>query len=574
MTITRPTAEDLGALVDTARGRRPPDLIIRNATVLRGYELRFRTAEIAITRGRIALVSDAPVEPGPDTEVLEAEGGSVVPGYIETHGHPHNIYNPLTLAAPLALGGVTTAVGDDFFLSQLLPLDEMPAYYDAVARESAVRYRWSLRIEDPDRFEKVAMLLGRPDVAQLGEIAPWPELVAGDRRFLGMIAAALAAQKRGDGHVPGASYGTLSAVAAGGISADHEAITPDEVVDRLAAGVRPILRHSSLRPDLPELVRGLLDRPDGEVPWDQILLTTDGSSAPFLLAGTLDRAIGILLDAGVPEARAYTLATRNAAQYEGEEFEIGVVAPPRRADLCIIANPRTPTPRHVLLDGRSTVRDGHFVAESTFDLSSFPFRPLPRHLGRLTAERIEAGYYRLPDPVPVVHLESTAITRLHHLPKPRLSELRGTGLSLILHQDRHRDALTVGLIDRFAGDLPAMASTYGYSMGMLLAGTDVGALVRVGARVADLGGAIVWDSPQERLEVPLSLGGVMSDQPFADVAARLQRLERAAAASGYPFHDVLYTMLFLAAGPLPDVRLLSAGIVSVRDRTVVVGADA
>lgn len=573
MAIARPTAEQLGALVDCARGRRPPDLLIHNARVLRGYELQFRLADIAVVDGRIALVHDE-IEPGPATETLDAEGGAVVPGYIETHGHPHNVYNPLTLATPLALGGVTTAVGDDFFLSQVLPLADMPAYYDAIACESAVRYRWSLRIEDADALDRVAALVGRDDVAQLGEIPPWPELVAGDRTFLGMIADALALHKRADGHIPGASYTTVSAVAAGGISADHEAITPEEVLDRLAAGVRPILRHSSLRPDLPELVKGLLARPEGEIAWEQLLLTTDGSSAPFLLGGTMDRAISILLDAGVPEGRAYSMATRNAAQYEGEESEIGVVAPRRRADLCVLPDARTPTPRHVVRDGQLTVRDGRVVAESTFDLSTFPFRPIPAHLGRLTAKRIEAGYDRLPDPVPVIHLESTAITRLHTVPKPRLTELRGTGLSLMLHHDRHRDALTVGLIDRFAADLPAMASTYGYSMGMLLAGTDVDSLVRTGARAADLGGGIVWAAPDEHIEVPLSLGGVMSHLPFGDVAERLQRLERAAAASGYPFHDVLYTLLFLAAGPLPDVRLLPEGIVSVKDRTVVVRADA
>lgn len=573
MTIRRPTAEQLGALVDCARGRRPPDLVIRNARVLRGYELQFTPAEIAVVEGRIANVADRPIEVADTTEVVDADGGVVVPGYIETHGHPHNIYNPLTLAAPLALGGVTTAVGDDFFLSQVLPLSDTPAYFDAIAQESAVRYRWSLRIEDRDRAKRVAALVGRDDVAQLGEIPPWPELISGDRAFLELIADALGRQKRADGHIPGASYSTVSAVGAGGLSADHESITPGEVLDRLAAGIRPILRYSSLRPDLPDLVRGLIARPEGEVAWEQVLLTTDGSSAPFLLGGTLDKAISILLDAGVPEGRAYTIATRNAAQYEGEEPEIGVIASRRRADLCILADGRTPTPRHVLRDGRFTVRDGSFVAESAFDLSVFPFLPLPAHLGRLTAERIEAGYERLPDPVPVVHLESTAITRLHTRPKPSLAELAGTGLSLIVHHDRNRDALTVGLIDRFAADLPAMASTYGYSMGMMLAGTDVDALVGAGARAAELGGGIVWQSRGEHIEVPLSLGGIMSHLRFRDVAERLARLERAAAASGYPFHDVLYTLLFLAAGALPDVRLLPEGIVSVKDRTLVVAAD-
>lgn len=574
MPNSRPTATELQALVECARGRRAPDLVVHNALVLRGYELDFRPASIAVIGGRIAKVESGAIATGPETELIDAEGGAVVPGYIETHGHPHNIYNPLTLSEPLALGGVTTAVGDDFFLSQVLALDQMPAYYDSIARESAVRYRWSLRVEEDDRIEKVALLLGRDDVVQLGEIAPWPDLIAGDVAFLGMVADALSLHKQADGHLPGASYATITAAAAAGISADHEAITTDEVLHRLAAGVRPLLRHSSLRRDLPELIKGLLCQPEGSIAWEHVLLTTDGSSAPFLAEGVLDRALSILLEAGVPEGRAYSLATRNAALYQGTEADLGVIAPRRRADLCILADTRSPTPRHVLRDGRPIVSDGHFIADSTLDLSSFAFQPLPAHLGRLTAERIIAGYDRLPDPAPVIHLESTVITRLRMLPKPRLDELSGTGLGLILHHDRHRDALTVGLIDRFAGDLAAMATTYGYSMGVLMAGIDVDALVRVGARIAQLGGGIIWDCPEERIEIALDLGGIMSSLRFEELAGRLARLERAAARSGYPFHDLLYTMLFLTAGPLPDVRLLPDGIMSVKDQMMLAVADA
>jgi adenine deaminase len=56
----------------------------------------------------------------------------------------------------------------------------------------------------------------------------------------------------------------------------------------------------------------------------------------------------------------------------------------------------------------------------------------------------------------------------------------------------------------------------------------------------------------------------MSRRPLAEVARREQELKGLLAARGYPFHDPIYTLLFMSADFLPSVRLTARGVWDVR----------
>ena len=66
---------------------------------------------IVYTGSEMPLVSEK-------TEVYDAEGQKIVPGYIEPHVHPFQLYNPQTFADYAAQLGTTTFIADNliFFL--------------------------------------------------------------------------------------------------------------------------------------------------------------------------------------------------------------------------------------------------------------------------------------------------------------------------------------------------------------------------------------------------------------------------------------------------------------------------
>jgi adenine deaminase len=85
------------------------------------------------------------------------------------------------------------------------------------------------------------------------------------------------------------------------------------------------------------------------------------------------------------------------------------------------------------------------------------------------------------------------------------------------------------------------------------------------ARLAELGGGQVAVLDGRVIaEVPLPIGGLMSDQPAADVAAAVQRLERITAAElgvaiGAPFMH----LSFLGLSVIPQLRITDLGLVDV-----------
>jgi hypothetical protein len=97
-----------GAVTDA-----PPDLLIRNARAFTVDAERPWTEAIAVCEGRIAWVGDdADASEGPDTEVIDAAGATVLPGFIDTHNHARLGSNPLEvdLAGADSLDEVKTRI--------------------------------------------------------------------------------------------------------------------------------------------------------------------------------------------------------------------------------------------------------------------------------------------------------------------------------------------------------------------------------------------------------------------------------------------------------------------------------
>ena len=69
-------------------------------------------------------------------------------------------------------------------------------------------------------------------------------------------------------------------------------------------------------------------------------------------------------------------------------------------------------------------------------------------------------------------------------------------------------------------------------------------------------------------EFPLPLGGVMSDVPMRQLARKDMDLRKYLSTRGYPYHDPLYTFIFLPNDFLPDARINYQGVVDIRNNEV------
>jgi adenine deaminase len=555
--------------MQVALGQEKADLFVRGGTVVNVFSGELLPANVAILGERIAYVGPSEEAIGPETEVVDAQDLYVAPGWIEPHSHTYLYYNPESLAEAILPGGTTTVVSDDLVFSQLGGSETSRAVMDESAR-LPVRYLWYARPEpaspiaagEEDYFdhERLKRVLDHPLAMGVGEAPAWARFLGSGEAPLG--AAIVEANRRGliaDGHTTGARDDKLAALVAAGLRSCHEATTADEALERLRLGLWTPLRHSSLRPDLPELLRVVTEE---EIDTARILFTTDGP-APNAIAqnGYLDNLLRMAVEAGVPPVRAVQMATINPATYLHLDDQLGGVAPGRLADLVLLPNLSSFRPQLVIAGGKVAAREGELVEPMPgIEWESLglqlEFRQGP-WIEDLNLYDVHPG-----EETPVIDFVSDVITRLEESPpEGKLPE----GYLRVAHLTRDGRWVARALVSNFAAGLDGFATTATSSTHVLVFGRNPEAMAVAASRVRDLGGGMALASGGRiDWEAPLPLAGQMTPGPFVEAQSIARELKEHLQRAGYPFSESLYSLLFITADFLPGPRLTWSGVLDVR----------
>ena len=555
-------AKERAALVAVARGDPVADCVVRGGLLLNVYTGECYPASVAIKGERIAYVGARDDMVGPRTEVIDATGRTLVPGYIEPHAHPWNLGTPAVLARHVLPLGTTTLFADNLLIYWLAGVTGFERTVAALAR-GPVKFYWMVRphgqsrtLDEGARFpvRALARMLDNPWAAAVGEVTRWTDLVAGRLELFERLALGHARGKRIEGHTAGASAERVAVLAAAGLTSDHEPITAQEALDRARQGIALMLRQSSLRPDL----RGLLAPFVKAGALGRIMLTTDGSTPAFVAEhGFVDGLVRIAMEEGVPPIEAYRMVTLNPATYYGKDADLGGIAPGRFADILLLEDLTEPRPRAVIARGRLLARDGRLLAR----VPEPPWREIftPRvtrfdRPWRLTPE----DFALPPGPLPAMRLVSTVITALEERPFAP-GDLHA---ALV---DRHGEWITVTALAGFATEVDGLAATLSTDYQIVAVGRSREALARAVNRVVALkGGIVLVDGERVAFELRLPVGGLMSTRPLPELAAKERELKALLAARGYVFHDPIFTLYFMVADFLPAVRLSSRGVWDVK----------
>lgn len=573
-----PGAEDRRRLLATARGERPADLFVRGGTVANVYSGELLPGNVAVTGGHIAYVGKDERAVGPETRVLDASGMIVSPGYIEAHAHPWVLYNPVSLAEGILPRGTTTVVADNLFFYMQMGPEGFAAMADDL-RGLPLTYLWVARLTSQASFpgeaamfrlDKIRPLLERDDVVGTAEVTRWPALAAGDPALLSGISAAKEEGKISDGHTGGASEARLGEVVTSGIDADHEAITREEALNRLRMGLWTMLRNSSLRRDLPELLRVVTE---DRVSSHRLMMTTDGSAPEYIAEhGFVDGLLRTAVENGVPPVQALQMVTVNPATMLRLDGRLGGLAAGRQADILLLPDLASFRPETVIARGQIVAEGGELLA------------PLPAPDWERYGSRPRFGDGPdLADPglytpgsrthLPVIELRSAVITSARREVSARDGQVPPEVLYAAL-LDREGRWISRALLSGFAKNLEGLASTYNTTTQLLVLGRRPEAMALAARRVRELGGGIaVVRGGAVVYELALPIAGMMSELRFSEVVWQNRRLSRTVSEAGYEHHDILYTLLFLTCDFLPALRLTPLGLLDVKSSKTLVPAE-
>lgn len=565
------TKKQLREQVAVVRGEKAPTKVLKNANWLNVVRKDWMNGNIWILEDRIVYVGkELPKKMG-DTEIIDCTDRFVVPGYIEPHVHPFQLYNPHSLAQYASVRGTTTMVSDSLMLFLRMAKRKAFTIIDHFAQLPVSMFWWGRYDaqtelnDDNDIFsaENVYDWLNHPSVVQGGELTSWPKVLAGDDEILEWMQMTARLGKPIEGHLPGASEKTLTQMALLGVDADHEAINGEEIERRMNLGFSTVLRYSSIRPDLPDILDDLKQR--GIDNFDRVYMTTDGSTPAFYEQGVMDRMIEIAIEKGIPEPDAYAMASYNAARHYGFDDLFGMIAPGRLAHLNILKDKQKPDPESVLAKGRWIRKEGKdCFPEDDFSWEQFNL-PSPRLDWDLNEDDFQ---FSLPVGIEMVN---AVITKPYHLrfdPSSERPSFDDDECFLML-LDRDGKWRVNSILKGFAKNVSGFASTYSSTGDVLLLGDNKKDMYTAFKRVQEQhGGIVLVEDGQVIAEIELPLLASMSLKPVEELMKEETNLTEKLRERGYHFDDPIYTLLFLSATHLPYVRVTQKGIYDVKNRTV------
>lgn len=565
-----------------ATGRMPADLRIDNVRIVDVFSGEVREGSVSVGQGKILGFGACEAR-----EVVDGKGHFLLPGFIDGHVHiESSMLCPARFAELVLPFGTTTVMADPHEIANVKGMDGINYMLNAsrdlpldvhIMLPSCVP---ALPLEDAGavlRADDIAPLLAEDKVNGLAEMMNVPGVVAGDDDVLDKMARTQAAGKVIDGHSPLVSPATLDACAALGVATDHECTTVEEMKQRIARGMYVLLREGSASRDLQHLLPGLT--PDNQRRC--LFCTDDRQPSDIIERGHIVNNIRMVVRFGIDPVSAVRMATLNAAECYGLR-DRGGIAPGRRADLVLVEDLEDFRVLSCWAEGELVAQEGKMlrslpVANPGTLCSSVVLAPLSENAFSV---RVPSGRARVIGLRPHSLITECLIQSVETGPEGEVELARNPGLLKIAVLERHHATgkMGVGLLDsRYGLKNGAIATTIAHdSHNIVVAGDNEADMLCAVREVERIQGGIVMVSQGKVLaELPLPVGGLMSESPAAEVSAKLNELLELASSHYHIWEgaDAFMTLSFLALPVIPSIKLTARGLFDV-DRFTFVDVDA
>ncbi|WJY22682.1 adenine deaminase [Fontisubflavum oceani] len=585
MEMLKTWADCAADLIAVAAGRKPADLVLRNARLVNVQSREVLDGwDVAVACGRFAYVGpDAEHTIGPDTQVVDLQGQYLIPGLCDGHMHIESgMLTPAEFARAVIPHGTTTMFTDPHEIANVFGLRGVKLMHDeAMLQPVNIYTQMPSCAPSAPGLETTGFEIGPEDVAEamtwpgiigLGEMMNFPGVVAGDDMLLAEMAATARTGKVIGGHYASPDLGPdFHAYAAGGPADDHEGVAEDDAIARVRQGMRAMLRLGSAWYDVEKQITAVTER--GLDPRNFILCTDDCHSGTLVNEGHMNRVLRHAIECGCDPLIALQMATINTATHFGLERELGSIAPGRRADMIVTSDLRN-------LPIETVYARGQKVAENGTCLVDCPHLDWPAdtrasvHLGKeITAADFEIA---APDGANQVKAKVIGVVE-NQAPTQALTAdltvrdgiVEGQGpVCQIALVERHKG--TGGVVNGFVSGFDykgqmAIASTVAHdSHHMIVVGTDRENMAKAVMRLAEIGGGVsVFKDGEELALVELPIAGLMSDDFASRVADKAQNMVEAMAACGCTLNNAYMQHSLLALPVIPELRISDLGLVDV-----------
>lgn len=572
--------ETLKTLLNVAKGLTPPDLVIKNGKIVNVFTNSIDEGFMLVIKdGWIVSVEKDNNNYYKGSEVIDAGGLYLCPGFIDAHTHLDSMI-PFYEFVPYAIrGGTTTVVTETSAAACACGMEGVNAFVESANGYPVRCFFLAPPLTPPFpemegsyglNLKEMKAILRRENFLGIGE-AYWTRIVEGDERILAQAAYAQTLRKALDGHSAGARGKNLVQYALTGITSCHESTTVDEVLEKLRFGIYIMIREGWVRMELPELSA----IKDLDIDKRRVMLVSDVFDAVMLCEeGYLDSIARKAIRYGFSPMEAIRMMTINPADYYGLRY-LGAIAPLRHADILFISDIEKVSIEKVMSNGEMVWSDKKYL--KPVESYIYPARVMDTiaatKIGEIELKtRIKPGK---PD-IRVIEVANQTITKEMHW--------KAKTLNGFIEKDLGEDIIPVAVINR-TGKVKiskgfikgtgikrgAVATTLIWDSGNILTiGSDEKDMADAVNRLIDIKGGIVIVSNKKVIyEFSMPVFGIMPVMRLEDIKDKIRELEKKMLDIGSLLERPFLTIQTIPFTGLPFLRITDKGLADIKNKRLV-----
>ena len=515
--------------------------------------------EITIQHGIIASISI------PKQGVINPLLAYISPGFIDAHVHiESSMLIPAEFARLAVVHGTVATVSDPHEIANVCGMEGVRFMIEN-GKQVPFKFNFGAPSCVPATFFETAgavlnavdvkELLHDKDIRYLTEMMNFPGAISGDHEVLEKINAAHELGKPVDGHAPGLTGEDLRKYIARGISTDHECFTIEEAQEKLALGMKIIIREGSAAKNFDELI------PLIEQHVEKIMFCSDDKHPDSLVLGHINLLCSRAVEKGYNIFNILQAACINPILHYG--LEVGMLRVGDPADFILLEDLNQFKVLATYIDGvQVSENDKSFIKRCPLNstpLNHFHCEEINRD--DLLIESLEE--YTLP----VIGCIDGQLITLKKKLLPTLlsgywnSNVANDVLKIVVVNRYHPAPVSKAFVNGFGLKRGAIASSVAHdSHNIVAVGADDESIMRAINLIIRHKGGICCVSEDFEQMLSLPVAGLMSADDGYALSQSYTELDRQAKDLGSTLAAPFMSLSFMALLVIPHVKLSDKGL--------------
>jgi adenine deaminase len=499
----------------------------------------------------------------------------ILPGFIDAHIHiESSMLVPEQFAAIAVTHGTVATVSDPHEIANVCGIEGVEYMINNAAR-SPLKFNFGAPSCVPATpFETagavinakdIETLMSRSEIKYLAEMMNFPGVLHRDEEVMAKIAFAKQYNKPVDGHAPGLRGKEAQSYADAGMTTDHECVSLDEALDKIAAGMYILIREGSAAKNYNALAPLFNSHPD------KIMFCSDDKHPDELLKGHINTLVKRAVAEGYNIYDVLHAACILPVVHYG--LDVGLLRINDPADFIVVNDLKDFKIQSVYIDGALVAAEGKTLIRTNIpkEINNFNIAEKEtKDFNLVTTTNQAAITCKVIDAIDGQLITGMSHAELRIIDGCIIPGVEQDILKIGIVNRYHEAPVAMGFIRNFGLKKGALASSVAHdSHNIVFVGVDDESICRaVNLLIKYKGGISLSDGKADDV-MPLPVAGLMSDQDAWTASAQYERLDNGAKQLGSKLTAPFMTLSFMALPVIPSLKITDKGLFNVNEFTFI-----